>query len=168
MSLSSPPLPISPSQSSEDRPFRRMIVISTAVSLAAAYGWLAGFVRQPDGDLVFHWRWLILLWTMIGLASTLYFWRKVWPIRDQARPRHMDIVKASIALCLPGVWWLIFPLRSLSGEHFRQVAEGLVAATLVLSFGAWMLILLAKGLENDANENSGNENRGNFDRTDQD
>lgn len=156
MSVRSQPLPISPPQAADDRPFRRMIVVSTAMSLAVAYGWLAGFVRQPDGDLIFHWRWLIVLWAAIGMVSTVYFWRKVWPIRRQTAPPHKDIAKGTIVLLAPGLWWLLFPLRSLSGEHFLQVMEGLIAATLVLGFGAWMLYLLGKAFE--ANDDGSGKN----------
>lgn len=131
-----------------DTGFKRMFVILTALSLAAAYGWLAGFVRQPNGDFSFHWRWLVLLWALIGLASTIYFWRKIWPPHDLPATRK-GIVKGTFALLLPGLWWLVLPLRSLSGQHFWDVVKGLVAAIIVLSFGAWMIIRLGKAFEED-------------------
>lgn len=132
-----------------DGPFRRMMTVSTAASLAAAYGWLAGFVRQPDGDLSFHWRWLVLPWALIGLAGTIYFWRKIWPPPHRPDATRKDIVKGALALVLPGLWWLLFPLRSLSGQHFWQVVEGLSIAAIVLSFGAFMVIRLARAFEED-------------------
>jgi hypothetical protein len=128
--------------------FRRMVVAGTAVSLAAAYGWLAGFARQPDGDLSFEWRWPILLWAFIGLGSTIYFWRAIWPPKNQT-PTRRGIVLGSIIVVLPGLWWAILPLRSLSGQHARQVITGLVAAAIVLSFGAWMVIHLMRSFENE-------------------
>lgn len=130
-----------------DLAFRRMVSVSTALSLALAYGWLAGFVRQPNGDLIFHWRWAVLIWAFIGIASTLYFWRKIWPPGNRTATRK-GIVAGSIVLALPGVWWLIFPLRSQSGEHLWQVIAGLAAAAIVLSFGAWMIIRLGRAFEN--------------------
>jgi hypothetical protein len=128
--------------------FRRMVIWFTALSLAGAYGWLAGFVRQPNGDLTFHWRWLVLVWALIGLFSTVYFWRKIWPPGNRAATRK-GIVEGSIAAGLPGLWWLIFPLRSQTGQHLWQVVEGLTAAAIVLTFGAWMIIRLMKGFEDD-------------------
>jgi hypothetical protein len=141
----------SPSDAS-DFLFKRFIAISTALSLAVAYGWLAGFARDPDGGLSFHWRCQILPWAFIGLVSTFYFWRKIWPPPNQPSPARKDIVAGSIALALPGLWWLIFPLRSQSGgQHFWQVVVGLSIAAVVLSFGAWMIVRLGRGfVEEDA------------------
>lgn len=128
--------------------FRRMAIWFTALSLAAAYGWLAGFVRQSNGDLTFHWRWMVPVWAFVGLASTIYFWHKIWPPGIGVATRR-GIIEGVIALALPGFWWLIFPLRSQSGQHLWQVVAGLTAAVLVLSFGAWMIIRLGKAFEDD-------------------
>jgi hypothetical protein len=139
--------------SGSDSLFRHAVVLSTALCLAATYAWLAGFVRQPDGDLVFHWRWLILPWALIGLGSTIYFWHVIWPPENYPgtfrKTSRKNIIFASLALVLPGLWWLVLPLRSQSGQHFWQVLEGLVAAALVLSFGALMIIRLGRAFEND-------------------
>ena len=145
----------SPSSSdASDFLFKRFIAIFTALSLAAAYGWLGGFVRDPDGGFNFHWRWQILFWAFIGLVSTFYFWRKIWPPPHRPPARRKDIVAGSIVLAVPGFWWLIFPLRSLSGQHFWQVATGLSIAAIVLSFGAWMIIRLGRGFEQEDAENA--------------
>ena len=127
--------------------FRRMVIISTALSLAAAYGWLACFDRQPGGDFNFHWRWNAWLWVFIGLGSTLYFWRKIWPPADRPAATRREIVKGSAVLALPGSWWILFPLRFLSGQHFWDVVIGLAAAAAVLTLGAWMVTRLIKAFE---------------------
>jgi hypothetical protein len=142
-----PEPPGAPPPSANDVRFRLMVVMGTALSLAVAYGWLAGFARQSDGDLSFQWRWPILLWAFIGLASTIFFWHAIWPSKNQTQTTRKDTVVGSIVLLLPGLWWIISPLRSLSGQHAHEVMEGLVAAALVLSFGAWMIIHLARGFE---------------------
>jgi hypothetical protein len=135
--------------------FKRFIAISTALALAMAYGWLAGFARDPDGGLSFHWRWQILLWAFIGLASTFYFWRKIWPPENRPPAKRKDIVAGSIVLAVPGLWWLIFPLRSQSGgQHFWQVVVGLSIAAVVLSFGAWMIVRLGRGFEEEDADNA--------------
>lgn len=137
-----------PSPEPGDIAFRRIASVSTAASLALAYGWLAGFVRQPNGDLIFHWRWLVLVWALIGYFSAVYFWRKIWPPGNQNATRG-GVVKGIIALAIPGSWWLIFPLRSQSGQHLWQVVTGLSAAAVVLSFGTWMIVRLVKAFEDD-------------------
>ncbi|HEX3624594.1 MAG TPA: hypothetical protein VH280_04120 [Verrucomicrobiae bacterium] len=133
---------------SRDLAFRRMVSLGTAVCVALSYGWLGGFVRQPDGDLIFHWRWLVLIWACIGFAGTLYFWRKVWPPENQTTTRS-GVVMGVIAVAVPLIWWLMLPLRSQSGRHRWEVVTGLSAATLVLLFGAWMIYRLGKAFEND-------------------
>jgi hypothetical protein len=129
--------------------FRRFVVISSALCLGGCYGWLAGFVRQPDGDLSFHWRWMITLWVLIGVGSSGYFWHIIWPPQNRPDSTRKQIIEASAVLVVPGLWWLIFPLRSLSGQHFWQVAEGLTVAAIVLTLGALMIIRLGRAFEND-------------------
>jgi hypothetical protein len=126
-----------------------MITLSTALSLGLAYGWLAGFVRQSNGDLTFHWRWQVIAWALIGLGSTAYFWRKVWPPANRPAATRKDFVIGCFDLAVPGLWWLLFPLRSLSGQHFWQVVTGLSIAAVVLAFGAFMVIRLGKAFEAD-------------------
>ena len=127
--------------------FRRMVIISTALSLAAIYGWLACFDRQPNGDLYFHCRWNGLLWIFIGLGSSWYFWQKVWPPEHVPAAARKEVIKGSAALIAPALWWAIFPLRFLSGQHFWDVVIGLAAAATVLTFGAWMVIRLINAFE---------------------
>ncbi len=135
------------SSSANDLRFRRMLTFFTALSLAVAYGWLAGFVRQSNGNLSFQWRWLIVAWVFIGIVSSVYFWHKIWPPENHPRASRKDKVKGSLALVLPGVWWLIFPLLSLSGQHGYAVVEGLIPVVIVLSYGAWMVTHLVKSFE---------------------
>jgi hypothetical protein len=144
--------PSSPDPNPTDILFRRLVIISTVLSLAAAYGWLACFERQPGGDVYFRWRWNGLLWVFIGVVSSLYFWRKVWPPGDRPAATRREIIKGSILLGLPGLWWLTFPLRFLSGQHFWDVAVGLAAAAAVLTFGAWMVTRLIKAFESSDRE----------------
>ena len=144
----------SSSSDASDFLFKRFIAVSTTLSLAVAYGWLGGFARDPDGGFNFHWRWQIALWAFIGLASTFYFWRKVWPPPSYPAATRKDIIAGSIALAVPGLWWLIFPLRTLSGQHFWQVATGLSIAACVLTFGAWMIVRLGRGFEQEDADNA--------------
>jgi hypothetical protein len=127
--------------------FRRIIIISTELSLAGMYGWLACFDRQLSGDVFFHWRWIGLVWAGIGYGSCWYFWHKIWPASETVTATRGDILKGSAVLAVPCLWWITFPLRFLSGQHFWDVLAGLVAAATVLSFGAWMMTRLIKAFE---------------------
>jgi FtsH-binding integral membrane protein len=137
----------SPTAKASDALFKRIIIVSCALSLVTMYGWLACFDRQQNGDFYFHWRWIALLWIVIGLASNAFFWRKIWPPEGRAIATRKDIIIGSIVLGAPCLWWLTFPLRFLSGQHFWDVMTGLIAAAIVLSFGAWMVIKLIKAFE---------------------
>jgi len=139
-----PPQAIAPRA---NNPLRRVVVIGTVLSLATAYGWMASFDRQSGGQMAFHWSGATLLWSAIGVASSIYFWRKIWPPGDRQRATRKEIIIGSVVLLLPSLWWLTSPLRFLSGQNFRDVASGLVAAALILCFGAWMVILLIKAFE---------------------
>jgi hypothetical protein len=142
------PTPAEPSSQS-DLLFRRIVAVSMALCLGLTYGWLAGFVRESDGNLTFHWQWMVLVWALIGIGSSIYFWRCIWPPPNRPEATRKQIVAGSIVLGVPGLWWLIFPLRSLSGQHFWQVMEGLTVAAIVLTLGAFMIIRLGKAFEND-------------------
>lgn len=114
------------------------------------YGWLACFVRLPSGDFHFQWRWEGLLWVIVALLSSVYFWRKIWP--PSGETTRNDKIKGSLALFVPCIWWLLLPLRFMSGQHFWDVMSGLIAAALVLTFGAWMVIHLIKAFEGSEGE----------------
>ncbi len=64
-----------------------------------------------------------------------------------AAATRREIVKGSAVLALPGSWWILFPLRFLSGQHFWDVVIGLAAAAAVLTLGAWMVTRLIKAFE---------------------
>ncbi len=136
-----------PPAKATDTLFKRMIVIACALSLATMYGWLACFDRQPNGSFYFHWQWNALLWIVIGVGTNAFFWRKVWPPAGRADATRKDVMVGSIVLGVPCLWWLTFPLRFLSGQHFWDVMTGLIAAATVLSCGAWMVIKLIKAFE---------------------
>jgi len=135
------------SQTVTDTVFKRFITIFTAVSIAAMYGWLGGFESQPDGNVNFHWRWGVLMWALVGVFSTIYFWGKVWPPEGHANATSKDVIKGTIVFAIPGLWWLAFPLRNHSGRHFWDVMSGLIVVFLVLTFGACMIFRLVKTFE---------------------
>ncbi|MGC9942109.1 MAG: hypothetical protein ABSE48_09755 [Verrucomicrobiota bacterium] len=127
--------------------FKRLITWSTAVCLAGSYGWLASYERQADGGLHFHWRWLSLFWIVIGVGSSNYFWHQAWPPPGYPAATRKSIIKGLIVFILPGLWWLIYPLRFLSGQRFWDVITSLMVVVLALSFGAWMITRLVKAFE---------------------
>ena len=126
---------------------RQVVVIATILSLATAYGWMASFDRQPGGDMASHWSWATAIWGLVGAASSIFFWRKIWPPKDRPPSTRGQIIAGSVVLLLPGLWWLTSPLWSLSRQTFRDVGTGLVAAAMVLTFGAWMVTRLIKAFE---------------------
>ena len=140
-------VPTVPATRTSNTLHRRVVVIGTVLSLAIAYGWMASFERQPGGEMAFHWGWPTLVWCLIGTGSCLYFWRKIWPPDDRSRPTRRGILIGSLALLLPGLWWLTLPLRFLSGQTLKDVSGGLVVAALVLSFGALVVTRLVKAFE---------------------
>lgn len=127
---------------------RRVVVIGTVLSLAVSYGWMASFDRQPGGESAFRWNWAILVWILIGVGSSLYFWRQIWPPKERSQPTRTQIVLGSAVLVIPGLWWLTTPLWHLKGQTLRDVGGGLIAAVMVLSFGAWMVTRLIKAFDN--------------------
>lgn len=137
-----------PHTDARDILFRRMAIWFTSLILALAYGWLGGFVRESNGGLTFHWRWLVLIWAVIGFVITVYFWRKIWPPDNRAVTRR-GVVIGAIGVAVPALWWLTFPFRALSGQHLWEVLAGLTAAAVVLTFGGWMIYRLGRAFEDD-------------------
>jgi peptidoglycan/LPS O-acetylase OafA/YrhL len=126
---------------------RRVIIITTILSLATADGWMASFEREPGGQLSCRWCWATLVWSLIGGGTCLYFWRQIWPPPGYPKAARKKIILGSVVLLVPCLWWLTFPLRFLSGPDFRDVTCGLIAAAIVLSFGACMVIKLIRAFE---------------------
>jgi hypothetical protein len=140
------PVPAAASLKS-DLLFKRLITWSTAICLAAAYGWLASYERQADGSLHFHWRWLSLFWIIIGVGSSMYFWHQIWPPPGYPVADRIGIIQGLVVFILPGLWWVIYPLRFLKGEQFWDVLTGLMVVAMALSLGAWMIARLVKAFE---------------------
>jgi hypothetical protein len=90
--------------------FRCRVSVFTALCLAATYGRPGEFVRQSDGILSFHWRWMAIVWTSIGPVSSVYLWRKIWPSGNRVAARK-SIVEGIITLAVPGIWWLTLAPR---------------------------------------------------------
>lgn len=127
--------------------FKQAIIISTALSIAVMYGWLAGFETEADGGFRFHWCWPQIIWTVIGYLSTAYFWHKAWPAKRHAAAGRRDIFKATVVFAVPFLWWATLPLRLDSGPDLKDVITGVIAAVIVLSFVGWMLFRLFKAFE---------------------
>lgn len=137
----------SPAPPKTDLLFKRFVTWSTAICLAAAYGWLAAYQGHADDGLSFHWRWLSFFWVIIGAGSSIYFWHQVWPPPGHPAAQRKGIIKGLIIFVLPGLWWLVYPLLFLKGQQFWDVISGLLVVAAALSFGAWMIRRLVKAFE---------------------
>jgi len=136
--------PVSPRTS--NALLRQVVVIATILSLATAYGWMASFDRQPGGDMASHWSWATAIW--------------VWSARraafsSGARSGRPRIARRPLAAKSSPVPWFCccrpmvadFSLVVFITPNFRDVGTGLVAAAMVLTFGAWMVTRLIKAFE---------------------
>jgi hypothetical protein len=135
--------PASPSTKS-DCIFKRIITIFTSLGLAVLYGWLACLVRQPDDGFNFQWRWSGLIWAIIGLGSTAYFWYKIWPKTRPARADRVNDLKGALAFALPNLWWLTLPLRPHSDQYSWGELTGFIAPLAIVICYEQVLVRLVK------------------------
>lgn len=138
----------SPPSAATDVGFKRGIIFSSALLLAAVFGWLACVDRSADGVVAFHWQWRALLWIAAGLGCTVYFWRQAWPRPGESRSPRQVII-GWVVLAIPCVMWMAYPLRFISGQQLLNVFIGLMLAATVLTGGGFMVFKLIKGFEND-------------------
>lgn len=138
---------------SADGGFKLAIIISTAIVFAAMFGWLACLDRKPNGDVDFRWHWRALLWMAVGIASTLYFWRQVWPNEENpATSKRRRLIKGWVVFLIPSLMWVAYPLRFISGQRLFDVMFGLTLAATVLTAGGFMVARLIKGFNEGENK----------------
>ena len=137
-----------PPAASNDAGFRRVFVISSTLILATVFGWLGCLVRQTNGNVLFEWQWRALIWFAIGIGSTVYFWRQIWPAQNITRTAKRQI-KGWVVLAIPCVIWMAYPLWFISGRQLSDVFVGLMLAVVVLTGGGLMVYKLIRGFEND-------------------
>jgi hypothetical protein len=127
--------------------YKRIVTVLAAACLGAMYSWLACFMPSTEGSSHFHWRWMALLWIIIGVGSSTFFWHKIWPPSHYPAVSKNGIIKGIVALILPAIWWLAFPLRFWVGEHYWNIITAFVLVAMALSYGAWMITRLVKAFE---------------------
>ncbi|MEI6193866.1 MAG: hypothetical protein WCS42_06000 [Verrucomicrobiota bacterium] len=133
-----------------DRGFRLVLVVSTALIFAAAFGWLACIERMENGEVEFHWQASTWIWIATGMASTVYFWRQIWPTQNVSPTSVVRRqIKGWAALMIPSLMWMAYPLRFISGQQLLNVAIGLAIAATVLACGGWMVYRLIQGFAGD-------------------
>ena len=128
------------------RGLRQVVIVSTALTFAAVFGWLACIQRLDSGEIEFHWQASAWLWIVIGIASTIYFWRQIWPAQNVSPTgAGKRVFKGWAVLMIPSLLWMAYPLRFISGQQLLNVFTGLIIAASVLTFGGWMVFRLIKG-----------------------
>ena len=133
-----------------DRGFRLVVVVATAAIFALVFGWLACIQRTESGEVEFHWQRSAWLWIAIVIASTVYFWRQIWPTQNfppAGAVRRQ--IKGWAALLIPSLMWTAYPLRFISGQQLLNVSIGLAIAGTVLTGGGWMVYRLIQGFANE-------------------
>lgn len=120
--------------------FRRIMVLSTGLGLAALVGSTAALRPAPDRWLQFGLNWTIPLWVAAAWLLNGRWWTQVWRLQDDAAADRKPFIRYSIALAVLGIAAFLYPIRFAAGEHYQALAEGLVKAVAALSFVGWMLV----------------------------
>ena len=108
---------------------------------------MASFDRSRVDETHDGWIWRSLLWGLVGGGTCMYFWAMVWPSKPVQGSARARTWRGWLVVSLPSLYWLSFPLHFKSGHDFSDVLTGLIAAGLILAFGAWMVIRLIKAFE---------------------
>jgi hypothetical protein len=127
--------------------YKRVVTVLSAACLGAIYSWLACFEPSTEGASHFHWRWMALLWIIIGVGSSTFFWHKIWPPSHYPIASRNGIIKGLVMILVPMLWWLTLPLRHLVGERCWNIITAFAAVAMALSYGAWMITRLLKFFE---------------------
>lgn len=132
-------------EASSDNALMRIIAGSTAIAFAAVLGSVACVARTPAQGLVFHWRWMALLWMVAGAVAGWSLWRAVWAADSAGTPRaRRRLMVMLVLLGAGGLGVFVFPIVFVEAGQIREVATGLLAAILVLSFVGWMIFQLGR------------------------
>lgn len=127
-------------EEAKESSFRKVMVWSTGLGLAALFGSMAA-LRPGDGRwLQFGWNWMILVWAVAAWLLNGRWWAAVLEMQDRPNPESRKrLLRYSVLLGLLGLAAFLYPIRFAAGEHYRALTEGLIKAVAALSFVGWML-----------------------------
>ena len=105
---------------------------------------------EGDQGLVFHWRWLALIWGAGGLWAGWHLWSLIWQLENVPGVKPQQRLRRyCIALAIGGVAVFAYPFRFVAPDKLRGVLTGLIAALVVLSLVGWMIFRLVEGFSDE-------------------
>ena len=136
-----------PADSKDSRDFEKLVIWTSAFSIAALSGFLAS-IKQVNPAVRFQFSLVSVVAFFVGGALTLLFLRFV--LNGGKRRRALSAVVVAIAAVLG---YFAFGIKNVSPENRRDVTIGTASAIAVLSFLGWVLWRISRFFEADQRPN---------------
>jgi hypothetical protein len=99
---------------------------------------VAAALQAFRGGMSFEFSILTFLAAVFGFVAFVVFWKLLFSERKNKRTR-IYFAGVTVLLIAGGIAGVLYPLRFVSSHEFPNLVKGLIAATLALSGGAFLL-----------------------------
>jgi hypothetical protein len=143
--MEKPPPSSPPDSPTDDKAFRLIASVSTALGLGTAFGALACLQWRPDGSLDFRWHPMVLLWVAVGIACAFLFWNAIWRAEARDRGSKIRTVGSYFLLVAATLADVAYSLRTYPQDKISQFYLGLAGAVVALSVAGWLISFVIRG-----------------------
>jgi hypothetical protein len=133
----------------QDKTFRRIVVGSTGLGIAAMLASVAAVQIGKTRGLSFSWHWSVAVVMVVGALWNWRFWSLIWQAQDGQVPNlKLKLGMHFGVLFALGLGTFLYPIRFVSAEYHLGISRGLVTAVLFLGTMGWLIYKLGRGFLN--------------------
>lgn len=130
----------------QDKTFRRIVVGSTGLGIAAMLASVAAVQIGKTRGLSFSWHWSVAVVMAVGVLWNWRFWNLIWQAQEGEVPNlKMKLGMHFAVLFALGLGTFLYPIRFVSAEYHVGISKGLVTAVLFLGTMGWLIFKLGRG-----------------------
>ena len=136
----------------EDRVFRLLVMVSSALGMGGVISSLTLLSRGPHG-FEFHWTGLAIPGFVLGMMVSTGYWAIVFRLSAQSSlrgPRFLAF--ASGIMLVFALVAFLYPIRFIPEQKRSDVVIGLCAAVVVLSTVGYIIHSIVRGLEQESQD----------------
>lgn len=123
----------------QDRPFKRVVALSTALGFSVMFGTMAALRRGADG-FELGWHWSIPLVVAAVLLWNWRFWNMIFALQaNSCREAKRKLLVQLGALVGLGILSFLYPIRFIAQAEWASLLQGLVTAVASLGILFWIM-----------------------------
>jgi hypothetical protein len=131
---------------SQDRTFKRIVIVSSGIGLSCMLGSAAALRISKEAGLQFRWHWSILVIAAAAVFLNWRMWRLVWKSEEGADEKNRRKLLFYLGtLLLLGIGSFLYPILFVEHSYWVGIAKGLFTAGAFLGTMFWLIYSCGKG-----------------------